>query len=104
LLDDTPAKVLQLWKLYITQEPRGDRRGDWQAAQVSKAIHDVALGFNGHSNPSALDDYLLQFELIDRQTLLRNNLRIARGIFGKVVPNADQLQTDSAGAGRHDPG
>lgn len=96
--------MLKCWKLYIEKEPRGDRRGDWQAAQVAKAIHDVALGFNGHANTEPLERYCLHFETINRASITRNNLIAARSIFGKVVPNADQLQTDSAGAGRHDPG
>jgi hypothetical protein len=73
------------WQHYL-QEPRGDRRRDWQAAQVAKAIHDVALGFNGKPNPAALEQYLLQFQSLDPQELTHRNLQAARAIFGKVVP------------------
>jgi hypothetical protein len=81
-----PQAELLLWKVYLQKEPRGVKRGDWQAGQVSKAIHDVALGFNGKQNPLELESYLLNFKLIDQQEILKQNLCVARGIFGKMVP------------------
>jgi hypothetical protein len=86
LLDELPAGELMAWQHYLQSEPRGEHRGDWQAAQVAKAIHDIALGFNGKSNPMALDQYLLKFESVDPTELTRRNLQAARAIFGKVVP------------------
>jgi len=76
----------QAYLQYLQSEPRGDRRGDWQAAQIVKAIYDVALGFNGKTNPATLEQHLLQFATVDEKQLARQNLRAARAIFGKVVP------------------
>jgi len=86
LLEDMPEPELRVWQEYLASEPRGDRRGDWQSAQLAKALHDIALGFNGKSNPMALDQYLLKFESVDPAELTRRNLQAARAIFGKVVP------------------
>jgi hypothetical protein len=74
------------WQQYLTSEPRGERRQDWHAAQLAKAVHDVALGFSGHRNSMTLEQYLLSFQALDPAELVKANLRNARAIFGKVVP------------------
>lgn len=92
-MDDLPAAELTAWRQYLEYEPRGAYRADWQAAQVAKAIHDVALGFAGKPNTISLDQYLLKFQTLEPEDIQANNLRNARAIFGKVVPYVAKQKT-----------
>ena len=85
LVDRLPAGELLAWRKWL-MEPRGDSRADWHAAQISKCVHDVALGFNGKSNPQGLETYLLSFRMVEELEMNRRNMVAARSFFGKVVP------------------
>jgi len=86
LVDEMPGSELVMWRKYIL-EPRGERRADWNTATLAKAVHDVGLGFAGHKNDQQLDSYLLKFAVADPEEVTARNLKIARAIFGKVVPS-----------------
>ena len=86
LVETMPAQELLMWNRWLQSKPRGDKRGDWHAAMTAKAIHDIALGFSGKQNPSALDAYLPEWKLVTPESAARQIKLAARSIFGSIVP------------------
>ena len=80
LLATMPAKELVMWQHRLA-EPRGDRRADWHAAQLVKAIYDVALGFAGKENTADVGSYKIEFLPGDPESVNRRNLGVARMLF-----------------------
>jgi len=86
LVETMPAQELLMWSRWLQSKPRGDKRGDWHASMIAKAIHDIALGFSGKQNPSRLEDYLPTWKLVEPGDDTRGMKLAARSIFGNMVP------------------
>jgi hypothetical protein len=82
---DLPVQELTMWHQWLSMEPRGDKRADWHAAQISRAAHDVGFGVAGKMNPASLTSYILKWSLVSSNN--DDHIRLAlRGIFGKIIP------------------
>jgi len=71
-------------------EPRGDRRADYHAALITKAIYDFMLGFSKSRRKVRLSDLLIKFER--RETNPAAVARKASAFFGNVIPEEDILR------------
>lgn len=66
LADLFTVEEFEAWREYLS-EPRGDARQDWHAAQVTKAISDIARAFGGGPSTS-LEQFLLKFSRADQKS------------------------------------
>lgn len=55
-----PAEILY-WREYL-REPRGERRADYHAAQITQAVYSVMSAFAKNAKPISMSDCLLKFE------------------------------------------
>lgn len=67
MLDQLTSEQLSEWKAYESLEPFGDRRRDYQTAQICLLISNFAKSFasGGNKTPDSLEDFVFQ-NLIDR--------------------------------------
>lgn len=85
-IDEMQADEVLLWQHYLSEQPRGWRRLDYHAAQITQAVYTVISSFSSESEKIKLKDCLLKFEDqssedADKATI-RNIMMIGR-MFGK---------------------
>jgi hypothetical protein len=61
------ANEVYMWQTWLTQEPRGMRRHDYHAAQISLAIYTILQSFSGSNKKIGIEDSLLKFEEVNSQ-------------------------------------
>lgn len=65
-IDEMDASEVSLWQYYLVKEPRGERRSDWNTAQICHAIYTFMIGLsNGDISKVKLEDNLLKFKEIE---------------------------------------
>ena len=82
-IDDMDAAEVMAWRYWLAIEPRGDRRSDYRAAQVSQAVYSVITSFGGKKAPT-LKQNLLSFERPknDTQEQALRNAAVVLAAFG----------------------
>ena len=74
---------MNAWQVYLTSEPRGERRTDWLTAQITKAIYDIACGLSGKPG-SPIKDHVLTFSYPEASN---GNLgKQLASVFGRFIP------------------
>jgi len=81
LIETLTLYELNLWRVYLQSQPRGELREDWRTAQICKGIYDIGASFSKSSRNVPLDKFLLKFSSPEK-----NVLSGILGIFGKCVP------------------
>jgi hypothetical protein len=61
MLREMSWNEFQEWQAFDLIHPIGDRRGDWQAAQVCSAIWNTAFARSGSAKRLKPSDFLLEF-------------------------------------------
>jgi len=98
IAEEMPVSELMMWQAYMTREPRGVHRGDWQAAVISKMVHDVGQSFSKARKDIPVKKFLLEFEEQVFGQEPSKDLANLRGIFPGVIPEgevqrAQQIET-----------
>lgn len=62
LLARASSRELAEWMAFAQLEPIGDRRGDYQAAQVAQVIANVNRDTKKRKKPYPVEDFLLEWE------------------------------------------
>ena len=87
-----------LWQHYLTMEPRGEKRSDYHAAQITHAVYSFMLAMGNSKTKISLEDNLLKFKSpfdvedpkeIKKRELI-NALAIARAFGAKTLPKLEE--------------
>lgn len=85
-IDEMEADEVLLWQEWMSSEPRGMRRMDFHAAQITQAIYGIMNRFTAGSKPVRLKDCLLTFktrEADNQQDNLKNAIVLLAAFGGK---------------------
>lgn len=75
---------LEAWRVYLS-EPRDDRRHDYHAALITKAVYDFMGALGGSKRDLPLENYLLKFTSGEESNKASINNILA--LFGKHIPD-----------------
>jgi len=58
--EEMPIEELNMWRIWM-QEPRGEKRADWHAAQISHMVYQISQMFTRSRNNIPVKKFLLEF-------------------------------------------
>jgi len=65
-IENMPASEYREWLHYISLEPRGEDRLDWNSAQITQAIYSGFSAFGKNNKQIDINDCLLKFEICEK--------------------------------------
>ena len=89
LVENMPVEELQLWQMWMAKEPRGDKRGDWQAGIVAKIVHGVGQSFSKSRRDVPLKKFVLEFTVV--APTVEQDLKTLNAMFPGLIPQEDQF-------------